>query len=322
MPVVLPESLGASAADLSAPLYAAWQLTNECGLSCRHCIEGSGPGRAMPGELSRDEAFRIIDQLLAAEVPYVAFSGGEPLLHPHFFELLGRFRGSGTGLKVETNGQNFDAGTCERMAECEVKSVQLSMDGTSEEAYRALRPGASLAKVIDAIRGLRRVGIAVEVNFAPTRFNAGEIGAAMDRAFELGAYAFYTGRLMRTGRAVEFWDSLAPSEAQYGEFFGTVKAKALEYEGRMRVCYHELGIAGELRYRVEHPAALIIILPDGRVKLINALPFVCGDLRRQGLGEVWTAYQKAWKDPRVTRFIDQLDRDPDAIAKLHEWVEL
>ena len=83
MAIVLPESLGASAADLKSPLYAAWQLTNECDLCCLHCIEGSGPGKAFPDELSKEEAFRIADQLLAAEVPYVAFSGGEPFLQPN-----------------------------------------------------------------------------------------------------------------------------------------------------------------------------------------------------------------------------------------------
>jgi MoaA/NifB/PqqE/SkfB family radical SAM enzyme len=322
MAVVLPESLGASAAELKSPLYAAWQLTNECSLACLHCIEGSGPGQAFPDELSREEAFRIADELIAAEVPYVAFSGGEPFLHPHLFDLLGRFRGHGVGLKVETNGQHLDPATCGRLADAQVKAVQVSLDATSEGVLRKLRPKASLQKILDGIRGLREAGVAVEINFAPTRYNVDQVAQAMDLAHSLGAYAFYTGRLMYTGNAVRSWEKIAASEAQYAEFFATVKAKAKEYEGRLRVCFHELGIAGELRTRAEHPAALIIILPDGRIKLINALPFTCGDLRRQSLAEVWAHYQKAWKDPRVTRFIDELAKDEKAISRLHEWVAL
>ena len=34
---------------LSAPLYVAWQITNECNLACMHCIEESGPGQAIQG---------------------------------------------------------------------------------------------------------------------------------------------------------------------------------------------------------------------------------------------------------------------------------
>jgi len=322
MSVVLPESLGASAADLKSPLYAAWQLTNECDLCCLHCIEGSGPGKAFPNELSREEAFHIADELLAAEVPYVAFSGGEPLLHPHLFDLLGRFRGQGVGLKLETNGQHLDPATCGRLADAQVKAVQVSLDGTSESVLRKLRPKASFKKIVDGVRCLRSAGVEVEVNFAPTRHNVDQVAAAMDLAHSLGAYAFYTGRLMYTGRAVRSWDKIAPSEEQYAAFFAAVKAKAREYEGRMRVCYHELGIVEELRTRAAHPAALIIILPDGRVKLINALPFTCGDLRRQSLSEVWAHYQKAWKDARVTSFIEELAKDEKAISRLHEWVAL
>jgi MoaA/NifB/PqqE/SkfB family radical SAM enzyme len=322
MAVVLPESLGARAADLKSPLYAAWQLTNECDLCCRHCIEESGPGKAFPDELPLGEAVRIADELIAAEVPYVAFSGGEPLLHPHLFDLLSRFRGHGVGLKIETNGQHLDAATCGRLADAQIKAVQVSLDATSEDALRKLRPKAGLQKILDGIRFLRDREVEVEVNFAPTRHNVDQVSAAMDLAQSLGAYAFYTGRLMYTGRAVRSWDTIAPSEEQYSEFFASVKAKEREFAGRMRVCYHELGIVEELRYRAEHPAALVIILPDGRIKLINALPFTCGDLRRQSLAEVWEHYQEAWKDTRVTGFIEELAKDEKAIARLHEWVAL
>ena len=57
-----------------------------------------------------------------------------------------------------------------------------------------------------------------------------------------------------------------------------------------------------------HPAALLIVLPNGLVKLINALPFICGDLRTQSLAEVWANFQRAWHDPRVAEFVDDLAR--------------
>ena len=91
---------------------------------------------------------------------------------------------------------------------------------------------------------------------------------------------------------------------------------------RMRVHFHEMGLLEELRYRLHHPAALLIVLPNGLVKLINALPFVCGDLRRQSLAEIWAHFQAAWQDPRVAQFVDDLARDPHKIASLHRWVYL
>ena len=144
----------------------------------------------------------------------------------------------------------------------------------------------------------------------------------MDLASELGAYSFYTGRTMYTGNAVKTWHRLTPTAAQYDEYFKVLHAKTDEYRGRMRVYFHEMGLLEELRYRLLHPAALLIVLPNGLVKLINALPFVCGDLRKQSLGEVWAHFQEAWQDPRVAKFVEELATDPGKTASLHRWVYL
>ena len=74
--------------DLGAPLYIAWQITNECNLACLHCIEESGPGKAFRDELSEAQVFSVLEQIVDAEVPYLSFSGGEPMLHPLFFEMV------------------------------------------------------------------------------------------------------------------------------------------------------------------------------------------------------------------------------------------
>jgi hypothetical protein len=58
------------------------------------------------------------------------------------------------------------------------------------------------------------------------------------------------------------------------------------------------------------------------VKLINALPFVCGDLRTQSLADVWANFQRAWRDPQVARFVDDLAEDSRKTAKLHQWIHL
>jgi MoaA/NifB/PqqE/SkfB family radical SAM enzyme len=162
----------------------------------------------------------------------------------------------------------------------------------------------------------------VEINFSPARFNVHEIGAIVDLAYELGAYSFYTGRTMYTGNAVKAWRHLELSDTQYDAFFDVLREKTEEYRGRMRVYFHEAGLLEELRYRLQHPAALLIVLPNGLVKLINALPFVCGDFRRQTLPEIWANFRRAWRDPRVAQFVDDLAADPGKTRTLHQWVYL
>jgi len=52
------------------------------------------------------------------------------------------------------------------------------------------------------------------------------------------------------------------------------------------------------------------------------LPFTCGDLKTDTLGQVWAQFQKAWQSPRVSAFIDRLAEDPNIVSRLHQWEEV
>jgi len=311
-----------SSEDLAAPLYIAWQITNECNLACLHCIEESGPGKAFPDELDEAQVFKVLDQIIEQDVPYLSFSGGEPMVHPLFFRMVEHVCASGAQLKIETNGHYLTPQNCERLATLGVKAVQVSLDGATRETFNRMRVRGEFNTAVDGIRNLRAAGVPIEINFSPTHFNIDQIGASVDLAYELGAYSFYTGRTMYTGNAVKAWRHVGPSEAQYEAFFATLRNKIEQYKGRMRVYFHEVGLLDELRYRLQHPAALLIVLPNGLVKLINALPFICGDLRRQSLPEIWDNFRRAWQDPRVAQFVADLASDARKTATLHQWVHL
>ncbi len=308
--------------DLRAPLYVAWQITNECNLACLHCIEESGPGKAFRDELSEREIFAVLEQLMGSEVPYLSFSGGEPMVHSRFFEMVQYVCERRGQLKIETNGHYLSSENCARLAQLGVKAVQVSLDGASRETFNRMRVRGDFDTAVAGIRRLHAAGVPIEINYSPTRFNMHEVGAAVDLAYELGAYSFYTGRTMYTGNAVKTWRLLSASESQYEAFFATLHEKSAEYRGRMRVYFHEMGLLEELRYRLQNPAALLIVLPNGLVKLINALPFICGDFRRESLGEIWANFRRGWQDSRVSRFVDELSTDSQKTRGLHQWVYL
>ena len=306
--------------NLGAPLYIAWQLTNECNYACLHCIEESGPGKAFKDELEDDQVFSVMRQAVELDVPYVSLSGGEPMLHPRFFDLAKFGAEHGAQLKIETNGHYLTEEACQRLKDYGVKSVQVSMDGATRDTFNKMRVRGDFDHVVQGIRNIHAAGVPLEINYSPTSFNVHEIGRAVDLAYELGAGSFYTGRTMYTGNAVKTWQMMAPNEAEYGPFFEVLHAKRHEYEGRMRVHFHEMGLLHEMRERLEHPAALLIVLPNGLVKLINALPFICGDLRKESLKTIWSNFQQAWQDPRVAQFVDDLSDDPKKTAELHRWI--
>ena len=319
-PASTPAAIGSG--ELGAPLYIAWQVTNECNLACLHCIEESGPGKAFPDELSDAQVFTVLEQAMDLEVPYLSFSGGEPMVHRRFFDMADYVCRRNGQLKIETNGHYLSPENCARLKEIGVKAVQVSLDGATRATFNRMRVRGNFDTAVQGVKNLRAAGVPIEINYSPTSFNAHEIGAAVDLAAGLGAYSFYTGRTMYTGNAVKTWQRLAPSDAQYDTFFAALHRKTEEYRGRMRVYFHEAGLLEELRYRLREPAALFIVLPNGLVKLINALPFICGDLRTQTIAQVWANFQRAWRDPRVAEFVDDLARDPGRTRTLHQWVHL
>ena len=218
--------------QLRAPLLVTWQLTRNCDLACVHCCTDSAPGKRLPGELDAGEAMHLAREIIVNHVPYVMLCGGEPLVVPHFLDVAEALGAAGVQLKIETNGQQFDAKIAERLARLPVRSVQISLDADSEEVYRRQRPGGSLAKAHAACEAARAVSLPLEITFAPTRLNIDEIEAVIERARTFGAFRFNTGKLMRIGTAARLWNKLEPSDEQYRRMLDVLQRQAKRLKTR------------------------------------------------------------------------------------------
>src|SRR4030095_2476086 len=174
------ESMAAKSSDLGAPLSIAWQVTNECTLACMHCIEESGPGKAFHDELSDEQVFGVLAQAMDLEVPYISFSGGEPMVHPRFFDMVAYVCERNGQLKIETNGHYLEPENCERLKALGVKAVQVSLDGASRETFNRMRVRGYFDRAVQGIKNLRAAGVPIEINYSPTSFNAHEVGVAVD----------------------------------------------------------------------------------------------------------------------------------------------
>ena len=279
--------------SFSAPTMVTWQLTRDCNLACLHCCTDSAPGRAMPNELSRERALSLCAEIIAAGVPYAMIVGGEPTLVPHFLEVCRPLSAGGVLLKIETNGQDYDPSLLKGLS---VRSVQISLDGSTQETYSRQRLGGVLKKALAACRAGKETGLPLEITFAPTRLNITEAAAVIDLALELGAFRFNTGKLMRLGTAAKLWDRLEPSADQYADFLALLARREEELSGRLELCYKPFSLDEEMSSRRIEPSGTLLILPDGRVKVAVTLPQICADLSQQKLSEAWDAYRRAWRD--------------------------
>ena len=305
--------------SLKAPLFVSWQITRDCDLCCLHCCTESAPGKRLPDELTADEAVALAEQLVRDEVPYVMLCGGEPLVAPHFFALAETLGRGGVQLKIETNGQRFDAAVADRLARLPIRSIQISLDGDTQDVYERQRPGASLALAHAACRTVRAAGLPLEITFAPTRLNIHQAERVIDRARTLGAFRFNTGSLMRIGTAARLWDKLRPADEAYHAFFELLERLKPEVEGHLELCYIPFNVQDALRASLVDPPATLLVLPNGWVKVVAALPHICADLRHVTLSEAWDAYRGAWRQDAVRAAINRAATDELRHAESNIW---
>jgi MoaA/NifB/PqqE/SkfB family radical SAM enzyme len=309
--------MGKRVDTLSAPLLVSWQITRDCDLCCLHCCTESAPGKRLHDELDADEAQHVAAEIVRCEVPYVMLCGGEPLVCPYFFAIAETLGHAGVQLKIETNGQRFDAKIAGRLARLPIRSIQISLDGDSPEIYTRQRPGASLARTHAACRAVREAGLPLEVTFAPTRLNIDDAEAVIERARRLGAFRFNTGRLMRIGTAARLWKALEPTADEYRRF-DAVLARQSAHAG-MELCYRPFSMDEALRDSLREPPATLLVLPNGWVKVAAALPHVCADLRRDDLSQAWDAYRAAWRSDTILTAVHEAIEDESRHAQATEW---
>jgi MoaA/NifB/PqqE/SkfB family radical SAM enzyme len=310
--------LGTRIDEYHAPLLLAWQLTNRCTAACLACCEDSGPDRAWPDELTRAEARQVAQQIVDFGIPYVAFGGGEPLGVPHCWDLFESFAAAGIGLKLETDARYIDDDAADRLAALPVQCIQISVDGACAATHERARPGSNFAAAIGAIERLVARGRAPQLVFVPTRFNLHEIIATYEMAERLGCEAFVTGPLMRLGRAAASWGRLACSGDDWTRSAQALQERARTCGSSMSLSIYPWDILVEMERRLASPQAVLLVVPNGLVKLMNALPFVAANLHRDTITQAWEAYQRAWKSREVSEFVLACRSNPDLLRHANE----
>ena len=194
------------------PKWIAWESTQRCNLNCVHCRCSSNMS-ATEGDLSTQEAFKMIDDICEVSKPVLVLSGGEPLLREDIFDIAKYGTAKGLRMCMATNGTFVTDAICDKMKATDIKMVSLSLDGSTAEIHDNFRnsPGA-FAGVIRAAETLKRNGIPFLVNSSFTKRNQQDIAATFTVAKGLGATAWYMFMIVPTGRGEEIMSELISAE--------------------------------------------------------------------------------------------------------------
>ena len=151
-----------------------WNATKTCNLECVHCYADAEIKRFI-GELSTEEAQRMIEDLSAFKVPALLISGGEPLVRPDIFDLADYATSLGVRVTFSTNGTLIDQKKAERLKKIGVTYVGISIDGGEERHDHFRGKVGAFKEAVKGIRNCRAAGIRVGVRFTVTQENLGEL---------------------------------------------------------------------------------------------------------------------------------------------------
>jgi len=156
-----------------------WNMTRQCNLYCMHCY-ATASSKPMPGELTTEEGFRLIDQLADFEVPSILFSGGEPLMREDLFELAEYARQLGLRTVLSTNGTLIDRETSDRIKQTGFSYVGISLDGIERTHDKVRGKIGAFQASTEAIRHLRRSGVRTGLRFTVHAKNLQDLPAVLD----------------------------------------------------------------------------------------------------------------------------------------------
>lgn len=280
-------------AKFKAPLYVAWETTQRCNARCIHCYSGSGPDVPTDGDLSTRDATKMIEELGAAGVLVLAFSGGEPLLRSDWKALVRSAKDAGMVVNVGTNGALVTPSMADEIAGSGIDSMTVSVDSHLDAIHDGIRqtPGL-LRKAKHAIALLRERDVRVVVGFTPMKMNYTHGRAVVELARELGANAVNLSQYVPAGRGAV--DHALPPEGLHAVLREWIEMRRA-YAGRPQIIWHDCRVAlivppDEKRDYLGCGAGRLVarILPDGTVTPCVFLPTPLGNVRNSDFMQLWT----------------------------------
>jgi radical SAM protein with 4Fe4S-binding SPASM domain len=257
------------------PLCASLELTYRCNTDCIHCYRPRSDA-AMPVERWKS----LLGELKEMGCLSLALTGGEPLVWPHFRELVSHVRSLRMSFLVKTNGWLLDESLGEFLARHYVSEVHVSLYGGSPATHDAVtRLAGSFDRACRAIALLVSHGIPVQISGILTRSTWTEYEAVTRIADEFDV-------------GVGFNPVLMPSAA------GEVDHKSLRMTAEQIASFCSETIGGEAGLKVVrfpgHPICSAArsncsIAPDGNVYPCNGYWYgtVTQSVLEKPFAEVW-----------------------------------
>lgn len=152
--------------SVSVPIGVELEITTDCNLRCKHCLQSDYSKVFMAVEKAR----WIIDTLVDAGVFEISIIGGEPFAHPQACDIIRYAHDRGLAVGLTTNGSLITTEHINKLAGLDNLSMAVSIDGIGQD-HDYIRGKGVFSKIDRTIRQMIEAGIEVEAMFTITSYN-------------------------------------------------------------------------------------------------------------------------------------------------------
>jgi radical SAM protein with 4Fe4S-binding SPASM domain len=126
------------------PIEITVESTSKCNLYCPMCPRHT---YTFDNENMDLDLYRRIIADCKEHVEFIwPYGIGEPLIHPHIFEMIRTAKEAGIRTGLSTNATLIDGDRADRLLDCGLDYLILAFDGASKETYEKYRLGATFEK--------------------------------------------------------------------------------------------------------------------------------------------------------------------------------
>ena len=287
-----------------------WHITDYCDQRCKHCYifsEGHSKLVTMP----YSDMIRITDEIVSFcdtinRTPYIYLTGGDPILHPDFWQVLEYFHEKAIRFCIMGNPFHLTSEVCKRMRALGCVKYQVSLDGLVETHDSFRKPG-SFKATLEAIRIINESGMWSAVMSTVSKTNCEEIPALIDLVDELGVDVYAVGRYCPTSVEKAYDPDIHMTPLEYKAFMDKCFERYIVHE-KSKTTYQlkdhlwtlYLYEKGLFKPDESLPKKAVVdgcncarnhltILPTGMVYACRRMKSPIGSLSNNSLYELWTS---------------------------------
>ena len=282
------------------PLALIAELTHRCPLHCVYCsnpVELTKRTEELPTEVWS----RVFHQAAQLGVLQADFTGGEPLARTDIIDLIHAARSAGLYVNLITSGMPMDEVRLAKLVEAGLDHLQLSFQGAREETAQEISGTKSHAQKLRVLEWLKKVRVAVTLNFVIHRRNIDQIEEMLSIAESSSATRIEFANVQYYGWAFANRENLLPTRAQLDRSLEVIKSAEERLRGKIRI----ESVVPDYYAKYPKPCMggwgrkLMLITPNGdalpchAAKVIPELQFA--NVKESSLREIWEsspAFQK------------------------------